>query len=85
MNGHVYEVYVDRGDTSELMYFIERYQHVYKNRRLFIAAEKINHLNSLTVALQTNGMRAVTDSQLSEQACGFGFYSLNEDGWVLSK
>lgn len=87
MNKHVYEVYIDRGDTSELLYFMERYKNVCKNRRLFIAAEKINHLNSLLVALQTNGMkvRAVTDHQLYEQACGFGFYGLNEEGWILSK
>lgn len=87
MNEHVYEVYVDRGDTSELIHVMERYQTVCKNRRLFIAAEKVNHLNSLVVALQTNSMkvRAVTDSQLYEQACGFGFYGLNEDSWILSK
>lgn len=87
MNKHVYEVYVDRGDTSELLYFMERYQSVCKDRRLFIAAEKINHLNNLVVALQTNRMkvRVVTDHQLYEQACGFGFYGLNEDDWALSK
>lgn len=87
MNEYVYEVYVDRGDASELLYFFERYQSVCKDRRLFIAGEKINHLNSLTVALQTNGIkvRAVTDSQLYELACSFGLYAFNEDGWVLSK
>lgn len=87
MNAHVYEVYVDRGDTLDFLHFIERYQNVCKDRRLFIVAEKINHLNSLVVALQVNGMkvRAITDSQLYEQACGFGFYGLNEGGWVLSK
>ena len=87
MNQHVYEVYVDRRDTSELLHFIERYQNVCKGKRLFIVAEKINHLNCLVVALQTNGMkvRAITDNQLYEQACGFGFYGLNEGEWFLSK
>lgn len=87
MNEHVYEVYVDRGDTSELLHFIERYQSVCKDRRLFIAAEKVNHLNSLIVALQTNGMkvRAVIDNQLFVKACGFGFYGLNDREWVISK
>ncbi|MFF5996569.1 hypothetical protein AAGS61_17800 [Lysinibacillus sp. KU-BSD001] len=87
MNEHVYEVYIDRGDTSELLHFIERYQSVCKERRLFIVAEKINHLNGLLMALKTNDIkvRAVTDSQLYEQVCGFGFYGLNEGGWVLSK
>lgn len=47
--------------------------------------EKINHLNGLVVALQKNEMkiRAVTDNQLYEQE--FGFYSLNERGWILTK
>lgn len=87
MNEHMYEVYVDRGDTSELLHFIERYQNVCKGKRLFIAAEKINHLNSIIIALQTNGMkvRSVTDIQLFEQGCGFGFYSLKENEWILSK
>lgn len=87
MNEHVYEVYVDRGDTSELLHFMERYQSVCKGKRLFIAAEMINHLNSLIVALQTNGMkmRAVTDIQLFKQGCGFGFYNLKENEWILSK
>lgn len=87
MNEHVYEVYIDRGDTSELLYFMDRYQNVCKDRRLFIAAEKVNHLNSLVVALQINSMkvRAVTDHQLYEQACGFGFYGVNENRWFLSK
>ena len=85
MNEHMYEVYVDRGDTSELLHFMERYQSVYKDRRLFIAAEKINHLNSLIVILHTNGMkvRAVTDSQLYEQVCTFKLYVMNEDGWII--
>lgn len=86
MNEHVYEVYVDRGDTSELLHFIERYQGVCKGKRLFIAAEKINHLNSLIVALQTNGMkvRAITDSQVYERVCIFKFYSLNDKIWILN-
>ena len=87
MNEHVYEVYVDRGDTSELLHFIERYQSVCKDRRLFIAGEKINHLNSLVVALQTNGIkvRAVTDVELYEQVCPFSFYVLSDEGWAISK
>lgn len=87
MNGHLYEVYVDRGDTSELLHFIERYQSVCKELRLFLVGEKINHLNSLSVGLQTKGIkvRTVTDSQLYEQTCPFGLYALNEDGWILSK
>lgn len=87
MNGHFYEVYVDRGDSSELLHFMECYKNVCKDRRLFIAAEKINHLNNLVVALQMNGMkvRAVTDHQLYEQAYEFGFYGINEGSWVVSK
>lgn len=87
MNGHLYEVYLDRGDVSELLYFIERYQDICRERRLFIVGEKINHLNGLVVALQTNEMkvRAVTDSQLYEQECAFSLYGLSEVGWVLSK
>jgi len=87
MNGHFYEVYVDRGDTSELLHYIERYQGVCKERRLFIAGEKINHLNSLTVALQTNGIkvRAVTDGQLYDKASSIGLYGLSEGGWIFYK
>lgn len=78
---------MDRGDTSELLHFIERYQSICKGKRLFISAEKINHLNSLIVALQTNGIkvRAVTDSQVYEKACEFGFHSLNDREWILLK
>jgi len=64
---------------------MERYPSACKERRLFIVGEKINHLNGLVVALQKNEMkiRAVTDNQLYEQE--FGFYSLNERGWILTK
>lgn len=87
MNEHVYEVYIDRGDMSELLHFIERYQSVCKERRLFIVAEKINHLNGLVVALQKNGIkvRAVTDSQLYDKFHLFDLYVLSDRGWILSK
>ena len=87
MNGHLYEVYVDRGDTSDLLHFIERNQSVCKGMRMFIAGEKVNHLNSLGVAIQSNTIkvRAVTDSKLYEKACPFGFYIPNGNEWVLSK
>lgn len=87
MNGHLYEVYVDRGDTSDLLHFIERNQSVCKGMRMFIAGEKVNHLNSLGVAIQANTIkvRAVTDSNLYEKTCLFGFYILKGNEWVLSK